>query len=155
MSDSAATGLFYSLGTCGTHFLAAASFGPHPEPWQPGALFGSATSFLLSVLELALHWVKHCSNLRPAAALQQSRGGRRKKAIHILVSFFGILSGVSFWFSFGAFCHPISLSFCFVSWLGVLSLLLIPVVKMSFLSTIQIHTLKIYSNTAALFGLLN
>lgn len=62
------------------YFLATATFGPHSVPWQPWALFGRVLLFLLSVLELPLHWAKHCSNLWPAAALLQSgrgEGGRK------------------------------------------------------------------------------
>lgn len=55
------------------YFLATAPFGPHSVLWQPGAQFGRSLLFLLSVLELPLHRVEHCSNLWPAAALLQSR----------------------------------------------------------------------------------
>lgn len=63
---------------CMRYSLSGSSYSdPHSEPWQPGALFGRAQSILLSVLELALHRAKHCSNLWPVA-LKQRRRGRRK-----------------------------------------------------------------------------
>lgn len=61
----------YPQGACSIYFLAAATFGPHSEPWQPGVIFGSAPFFLLNVLELALQRAKHCSKMRPEALLHQ------------------------------------------------------------------------------------
>lgn len=149
VADGAPSGPYYPPGTSGIHFLAAATFGPHSELWQPGALFGRAASFLLSVLELPLHRAKHCSNLRPAAVLQQSRGRKEGEddSHSALISFFFLrfLSGVScFLIILLAFALFLDQEYFIFFWF-LFS-------KCPFCPSYNTH-LKIYSNKA-LFGLL-